>query len=80
MLKDAAWLRKKDDFNHINVAELEAVLKGINFALKWGLTDVELKTNSATAVGWITTVTDKDKRVKTKGASEMVIKPPLGIL
>ena len=40
----------------------------------------ELKTNSATAVGWITTVTDKDKRVKTKGASEMVIKPHLGIL
>ena len=40
MLKDAAWLRKKDDFNHTNLAELMAVLKGINLALKWGLTDV----------------------------------------
>eukprot|EP00794_Sanderia_malayensis_P011566 gene11567-12761_t len=74
----AAWLRKKDDFNHINVAELEAeleaVLKGINLALKWSLTEVEFKTDSATLVGWIETVINNDKREKTKGASEMVIK------
>ena len=29
-VEDAAWLRKKDDFAHINLAELNAVLKGIN--------------------------------------------------
>ena len=51
IVEDAAWLRKKDDFNHINVAELEAVLKGINLALKWNLNEVELKTDSATVVG-----------------------------
>ncbi|XP_068240111.1 uncharacterized protein [Palaemon carinicauda] len=32
--EDAAWLRKKDDFNHINVAELKAVLKGVNLAIR----------------------------------------------
>ncbi|XP_068224113.1 uncharacterized protein [Palaemon carinicauda] len=32
--EDAAWLRKKDDFNHINVAELEAALKGVNLAIR----------------------------------------------
>ena len=46
--EDAVWLRKKDDFNHINVAELEAVLKGVNLAIKWGLESIELKTDSAT--------------------------------
>ena len=28
---------KKDDCNHINVAELETLLKGVNVALKWGI-------------------------------------------
>ena len=79
-VEDAAWLRKKEDFNHINVAELEAVLKGINLALKWGLKDVELKTDSPTVVGWVKTVISNDKRVRTKGASEMVIKRRLGLL
>ena len=80
IVEDAAWLRKKDDFNHINVAELEAVLKGINLALKWNLNEVELKTDSATVVGWINTIINNDKRVKTKGASEMIIKRRLGSL
>ena len=79
-VEDAAWLRKKEDFNHINVAELEAVLKGIILALKWGLQDVELKTDSATVVGWVKTVISNDKRVRTKGASEMAIKRSLGLL
>ena len=26
-VEDAAWMRKKDDYEHINVAELNAVLK-----------------------------------------------------
>ena len=30
--EDASWLRKKDDFNHMNVAELEGILKGINLS------------------------------------------------
>ena len=60
-VEDAAWLRRKEDFNHMNVAELEAVLKGINLALKWGLKDVELKTDSATVVGWVKTVISNDK-------------------
>ena len=30
VVEDASWLRKMDDFCHINVAELESVLKGAN--------------------------------------------------
>ena len=69
------------------MAELEAVFKVINLALKWNLTEVELKTDSATVVGWIKTVypwlktvINNDKRVKRKGASEIVIKRRLEIL
>ncbi|KAK3882626.1 hypothetical protein Pcinc_012994 [Petrolisthes cinctipes] len=80
VVEDAAWLRKKDDYNHINVAELEAVLKGINLALKWELQTIELKTDSATVNGWMKSVISEDKRVRTKGAAEMIVKRRLGNL
>ena len=51
--EDAAWLRKKNDANHINVAELEVVMKGINLVLKWDLQEIEVKTDSATVASWI---------------------------
>lgn len=48
--ENAAWLRKRNDFNYTNVSELDVVLKGINAALKWGLTEVEIKTYSVTVL------------------------------
>ena len=78
--EDAAWLRKKGDSAHINVAELDAAMKGINLALKWGLHEVELKTDSATVAAWIKSEVTGDKRVKTKGAAEMLVKRRLGTL
>ena len=78
--EDAVWLRKKDDFNHINVAELEAVLKGVNLAIKWGLESIELKTDSATIGAQLKTVLSAEKRVHTKGAAQTIIKRRLGNL
>ncbi|XP_068233538.1 uncharacterized protein [Palaemon carinicauda] len=78
--KDAAWLRKKDDFNHINVAELEAVLKGVNLAIRWGLESIEVRTDSATVGAWLKFIVSAEKRVDTKGAAEMIIKRRLGTL
>ncbi|XP_029643257.1 uncharacterized protein LOC115217646 [Octopus sinensis] len=79
-VEDAAWLRKMDDCSHINVAELEAVLKGVNLALKWGLHTIEIRTDSATVLGWATAVITDERRVRTKGAAEMLVKRRLGIL
>ena len=42
VVEDATWLRKKDDFSHISVAELESILKDVNLALKWGLQELEV--------------------------------------
>lgn len=80
IVEDAAWLRSQSDSNHINVAELEAAMKGINMAIKWGLQEVEIITDSATVNSWIATVVSEEKRVQTKGAAEMLVKRRLGIL
>ena len=53
VVEDAAWLRKPADAGHINVADLEAVLKGVNLALKWGLKSFQVMTDSSTVVCWL---------------------------
>ena len=35
VLEDAYWLHPENDNQHINLPELDAVLKGINLALQW---------------------------------------------
>ena len=71
IVEDAAWLRKTDDGNHINVAELEAVIKGISLGLKWCVNEIDLMTDSATVYGWLVAMLDKSHRIKTKSASAM---------
>ena len=56
IVRDASSLRKKDDFSHINMAELESVRKSINLVLKWGLQNLEVKTNFAFVCEWIETI------------------------
>ena len=72
VVEDAAWLRKKTDFNHINVAELEAILKGVNLGLKWGLKQMDLMTDSAAVYGWVKWILMGAKTVRTKGAAKMI--------
>ena len=78
--KDTTWLWKNDN-THVNVAELDATMKGINLVLKWGLQAVELRTDSTTTVAsWIKSEVSGDRRIKMKGAAEMLIKRQLGDL
>ena len=46
VLEDACWLRPENDAQHINLAELDAVLKGINLALQWQCKVLHVKINS----------------------------------
>lgn len=72
--EDMAWLRKKNDNSHINVAELDAILKGMNLAIRWGLDKMVLATDSATVYGWLTSVLTGSHRIRTGGISEMLIR------
>ena len=51
VVEDQSWLRPADDKRHINVAELDAVIKGLTLAVSWGLKDITLLTDSQTVFG-----------------------------
>ena len=80
IVEDAAWLRKPLDVGHINVAELDAVLKGVNLALKWGFKDISIMTDSATVLSWLCSVLQGDFRAKVSGMSGMLVKRRLSIV
>ena len=48
VIEDAAWLHSPNDMSHINMAELEVAILGVNLCLRWGVTRFTLKTDSAT--------------------------------
>ena len=73
VIEDATWLRK-DETSHINMAELDAVIKGVNLAIAWGMKEIEIFTDSATVHQWISDGLSGKSRLKTKAAGEMLIR------
>ena len=80
VVEDNAWLRKKDDAAHVNVAELDAVLKGINLAIQWNMKMISVKSDSTSVVCWLDGVINNTQRVRTKGQSEMLIRRRLQVI
>lgn len=78
--EDAAWLRKKEDAAHINVAELDSVVRGLNMAIRWRLRTVKIMTDSATVCGWVSSVLTGSHRVKSNGLAEMLVKRRLSMV
>uniref|UniRef100_A0A5S6QQT8 Integrase catalytic domain-containing protein n=1 Tax=Trichuris muris TaxID=70415 RepID=A0A5S6QQT8_TRIMR len=56
------------------MAELDAVIKGLNLAISWGMKNIEVMTDSATVHRWISDGLSGKARLKTKAASEMLIR------
>ncbi|XP_043204508.1 uncharacterized protein LOC122371842 [Amphibalanus amphitrite] len=73
IVEDASWLRR-DECSHINMAELDAALKGVNMSLQWGVKKVQLMADSKTVFHWLTDTLSGKARLKTKAAGEMLIR------
>ena len=76
MVEDGCWLRK-DDGNHINLAELEAVVRGLSCGVKWGLKMMKVMTDSATVYGWVNSVINDSK---VGGLGEMLARRRLSMV
>ena len=79
-IEDGAWLRKADDGTHINLAELNAVIKGVNLSMKWGAKNVAIMTDSAAVHSWISSMLKRDKRIRVSGLCKMLVKRRLSII
>ena len=80
LIEDACWLRLAHEDKHINLAELDAMLRGINQALQWKATVLHLKTDSACVHRWVTDALSRKVRIRTKAASEMPIRRRLSTI
>ena len=57
---------------HINLAELDAALKGINLALQWKCKVMHLKTDSVSVYHWLVDMPTGKTRVHMKATREML--------
>ena len=79
-VEDAAWLRSKHDAAHINVAELDSVIQGLNMAIRWHLKTISIMTDSATVHKWMQAVLMGSHRIRCHGLSEILIKRRLSMI
>ena len=81
VVEDASWLRPESKAAmHINMAELDAALSGINLAIAWGIKDIDLRTDSATVSKWISDALDGRSRLRTKAHGEMLIRRRIEVI
>ena len=80
VLEDACWQRPENDTQHINLAELDAVLKCINLALQWQCKVLHVKTDSVCVHHWVSDTRTGRTRVRIKAATEMLIRRRLNTL
>ena len=78
-IEDACWLRH-DDGGHINMAELDAAIRGINLAVMWGMNVIEVVTDSLTVHHWIDDALSGRARLRTKAHGELLIRRRIGLI
>eukprot|EP00117_Sycon_ciliatum_P035558 scpid11219/ scgid1080/ len=80
IVEDGCWLRQKDDRRHINIAELDAVIKGLNLAVQWQVKELTLFTDSKTVAAWLQSVLGNVSRVRVSGLQQVLVQRRLQII
>ena len=80
VIEDTCWLRPMNDAAYISLAELDSVLNGINLALQWGVKKMHMRTDSLCMYHWVSDTFTCKVRVRTKAASEMLIRRRLSTI
>ena len=81
VVEDACWLRSDDcSAQHINMAELDAAVRGLNLAIAWGAKVIDLQTDSATVHRWVDDALSGRTRLRTRAAGEILIRRRIGLI
>ena len=80
VLEDACWLWPANNAQHINLAELDTVVKGISLALQWQAKRLHQHIGSLCVYHWVSDTLTGKARLCTKATSEMLIKWRLNTL
>ena len=80
VIKDACWLCPDNDTQHINLAEHDVVVKGINLALQWQAKVLHLKTDFWFMYHWLKNSLSRKAKVWTKAVAEMLVRRRLQTL
>ena len=73
-VENATWLRKETSDIHINMAELNAVIRGMNMAPMWKLKKLTVFTDSMTVFHWVSDALTGKSRLRSKATGEMLIR------
>ena len=65
MIEDASWLRR-DESSHINIAELDAAIRGLNLAVACCMNNMSLRTDSVKIHRWLSDALSGRARLRTK--------------
>ena len=77
--EDAAWLRKKHDHSHINLAEIDAAVRGLALAIRWKLKFITLMMDSVAVKKWLNTAIEDERPLRSRALAEMLIKRRIGV-
>ncbi|XP_065675498.1 uncharacterized protein LOC136091719 [Hydra vulgaris] len=80
VIEDPAWLRLTSDTHHINISELDSILRGLNLASKWDIKKLTVFSDSKSTVGWLNAVLKEEYRVKTRGISQLLVQRRLNTI
>ncbi|XP_065675611.1 uncharacterized protein LOC136091826 [Hydra vulgaris] len=80
VIEDAAWLRPTSDTHHINISELDSILRGLNLASKWDIKELTVYSDSKSTVGWLNALLKEEYRVKTRGISQLLVQRRLNTI
>ncbi|XP_065195812.1 uncharacterized protein LOC135827211 [Sycon ciliatum] len=80
IVEDGCWLRQKDDRRHINIAERDAVIKGLHLAMQWQVKELTLFTDSKTVAAWLQSVLGKVSCVRVSGLQQVLVQRRLQII
>ena len=74
VVEDASWLRGTGELDeHINLAELDAIIRGINLLIQWRGCQATIYCDSQTATSWVQDCLSGVARLCTKASSEAFI-------